>query len=306
MGILTLSDVAFSYGDLRTGRRIRRRSGRRSSAVGRTGETGDTDGGGRYAGRGPAGTDRSANGIDDRTARSVLNSLSLDIREDAVTTILGPNGAGKTTLLNICLGWLRPRSGSVRFESRLLSEYTRRELGQRMSLVPQSEYIPFEYSLLEYVLLGRAPYLAPLQSPGAPDVAIATEMLDRVGMAARVAASVLATSAGEKQLVMLARSLAQEPRLLLLDEPSAHLDLRNKRRLIGLLHAEVERGATVLLTAHEPEFAAAVASHVVLMRDGQVTASGPVDEVMTTESLTATYELPITVHRIDGRLAFHW
>ena len=236
----------------------------------------------------------------------VLRELDLDVPAGGVTAILGPNGAGKTTLLNICLGWLKPQGGAVKYDSRPLASYTRRDLGQSMSLVPQSEYIPFEYSVLEYVLLGRAPYLAALESPGPEDVAIAAEMIHRVGLEDRLNASVLATSAGEKQLIMLARSLTQEPRLLLLDEPSAHLDLRNKRRLIGLLHAEVERGATVLLTAHEPEFAAAVASTVVLMRHGQVLEAGSPESVMTTSRLSETYDLPIAVNRVDGRLSFHW
>lgn len=274
MGILTLSGVKFCYAS-RAARYRPRRDSRRGRVL-------------------------------HHSQREVLRELNLDVPRGEVTAILGPNGAGKTTLLNICLGWLKPQAGTVSFESRPLGDYTRREVGRSMSLVPQSEHIPFEYSLLEYVLLGRAPYLASLESPGPDDVTLATEMIERVGMADRLNASVLATSAGEKQLIMLARSLTQEPGLFLLDEPSAHLDLRNKRRLIGLLHAEVERGATVLLTAHEPEFAAAVASNVVLMRAGRVMDAGPMDNVMTTKSLSATYDLPITVHRIDDRLAFHW
>jgi iron complex transport system ATP-binding protein len=272
MGILNLSGVSFAYGhDTSRKRRILRF-------------------------RRPPGP----------SSREALRELDLDVPAGRVTAILGPNGAGKTTLLNICLGWLKPQGGAVSYDSRPLREYSRRELGQSMSLVPQYEHIPFEYSLLEYVLLGRAPYLAPLESPGPDDVTLAAEMIARVGLGDRLNASVLATSAGEKQLVMLARSLTQEPALLLLDEPSAHLDLRNKRRLIGLLHAEVERGATVLLTAHEPEFAAAVASHVVLMSSGQVLDAGPVDSVMTSAALSDTYDLPITVHRVDDRLSFHW
>ena len=239
-------------------------------------------------------------------AAEVLLDLNLVVPSGGVTAILGPNGAGKTTLLNICLGWLRPSSGSVLFHGKTLQSYRRRELGQKISLVPQSEHIPFEYSLLEYVLLGRAPYLTALESPREDDVRVATEMVARVGMSARLNDSILATSAGEKQLVMLARSLTQEPGLLLLDEPSAHLDLKNKRRLIELLNAETSSGVTVLLTAHEPEFAAAVASNIVLMRQGSVVKSGPVESVMTSSLLSHTYDTPISVHEADGRLAFHW
>lgn len=238
--------------------------------------------------------------------RDVLHELSVEIPRETVTAVLGPNGAGKTTLLNICLGWLRGRQGQVLLEERPLREFTRRELGRTISLVPQTEYTPFEYSLLEFVLLGRAPYLGTLQSPGPDDTGIALSMLERVGLGDRVHESILATSAGEKQLVMLARSLTQQPSLLLLDEPSAHLDLANKRKLIELLHAEVERGVSVLLTAHEPEFAAAIASNIVLMKDGRVVTDGSVHDVLTEDNLTATYDVPISVHRVGERLAFHW
>ena len=245
-------------------------------------------------------------GVSAGAGREVLHELSLDIPSGVVTALLGPNGAGKTTLLNICLGWLRPRDGEVRFQAQPVGSFSRREMGRRMALVPQSEHIPFEYSILEFVLLGRAPYLAPLESPGEEDIGIAVEMIERVGLGDRMADSVLATSAGEKQLVLLARSLTQQPELLLLDEPSAHLDLRNKRRLIELLAAEVARGCSVLLTAHEPEFAAAVASHIVLMRRGRLVTHGPVGLVITTDHLSQTYETPVDVRESGDRLAFFW
>lgn len=236
----------------------------------------------------------------------VLSRLSLTVETGSVTAILGPNGVGKTTLLNICLGWLRPWRGTVALQGRPLAAFSRRELGQRISLVPQSEHIPFEYTVVDYVLLGRAPYISPLASPGTLDIEVCLGMLARVGMRDRSGDSVHATSAGEKQLIMLARSLAQEPELLLLDEPSAHLDLKNKRHLIDLLRVEVDRGATILLTAHEPEFAAAVADNIMLMHDGTIMISGPTDAVLTGENLSRAYDLPVAVHEVDGQPTFHW
>ena len=157
--------------------------------------------------------------------KEVLHTLSLDLREGCPTVILGPNGSGKTTLLHIALGWLKPSNGRVLLAGKPLRAYSRRELGQWMGLVPQSEHTPFEYSLLEYVLLGRAPYLHPLAMPEASDYARAQAALERVGMGELSGRSILRLSGGERQLVLVARALAQETRLLLLDEPTSHLDL---------------------------------------------------------------------------------
>ena len=114
--------------------------------------------------------------------RSVFRNLSLDLDEGKVSAVLGPNGVGKTTLLYIMLGWLSPVSGNVVLNGKSLSSYTQRERGKWMSLVPKREHIPFEYSMLEYVLLGRAPYLKPLESPGKEDIRIGTDALVSVGL----------------------------------------------------------------------------------------------------------------------------
>jgi len=161
-------------------------------------------------------------------ARPVMEHFSLGIDHGTVTAILGPNGAGKTTLLHLALGWLKPQNGNIELDGRPLTGYSRRELGQWMGLVPQKEYIQFEFSLLEYVLLGRAPHLPPLAMPEEGDYQVASDALERVGLEALQERSILSLSGGERQLVLLARALAQKPRLLLLDEPTSHLDLSNK------------------------------------------------------------------------------
>jgi iron complex transport system ATP-binding protein len=230
-----------------------------------------------------------------------LRQLSLDIHHGTVTAILGPNGAGKTTLLHLALGWLKLQSGQVALDGRPLSTYSRGELGRWMGLVPQSEHIAFEYSLLEYVLLGRAPYLKPLEMPGSRDCQIAGRALEQVGLGGWDGRSIAQLSGGERQLVLIARALAQQPRLLLLDEPTAHLDLGNKSRLLGLLRELRARQVTILLTTHEPEVAAAVATHLVLMRDGQVLCAGLLAETCNSQWLSATYGVPVRVTEVDGR-----
>ncbi|MEA4906800.1 MAG: ABC transporter ATP-binding protein [Anaerolineaceae bacterium] len=236
----------------------------------------------------------------------MLQDFDLPVGQGTVTAILGPNGAGKTTLLHLALGWLKPQRGRILLEQRPLGDYARRELGQWMALVPQSEHVPFEYSLLEFTLLGRAPHLAPLAMPTAEDERIALDALRQVGMDGLRWRSMPYLSGGERQLVLVARALAQQPRLLLLDEPTSHLDLGNKRGLIRLLHDLAERGVTVVFTTHEPEIAAALATHLVLMRDGQVLRTGPLEEVFTSPGLSELYRVPIRVTEVEGRRVALW
>ncbi len=241
-----------------------------------------------------------------QTTRAVLDDFHLEIAPGTVTAILGPNGAGKTTLLHLALGWLRPQAGLVRLEQRPLGNYSRRALGQALGLVPQSEHVSFEYSLLEFVLLGRAPYLPSLAMPQPADYEIALDALRQVGMEALCQRSILSLSGGERQLVLIARALAQQPRLLLLDEPTSHLDLGNKGRLVHLLRELQGRGVTILFTTHEPEVAAALATHLVLMQKGQVLKTGPLAEVFTADDLTRLYQLPVSVVDLDGRKVALW
>lgn len=236
----------------------------------------------------------------------VIDGLSLGIQPGTVTALLGPNGAGKTTLLHLALGWCQPQSGRVLLDGKPLKKYSRRELGRWIGLVPQSEYIPYEYSLLEYVLLGRAPYLKALEMPRPEDYNAALQALETVGLGRLRNRSVTALSGGERQLVLVARALAQQPRLLLLDEPAAHLDLSNKIRLLDVLRSLVPQGVTILLTAHEPEVAANIATHLVLMRDGHVQHNGPLEREFTTERLSTTYGVPVQVSKVDGQRIAIW
>jgi iron complex transport system ATP-binding protein len=240
------------------------------------------------------------------TSSPVMEKFDLEIAPGTVTAILGPNGAGKTTLLHLALGWLKPQGGTIELNQSPLASYSRRELGQWMALVPQNEHTPFEFSLLEYVLFGRAPYLAPLAMPGDEDVKVAEEMLVRVGLETIQERSILSLSGGERQLVLVARALAQQPRLLLLDEPTSHLDLSNKGRLVHLLRNLSAQGVTILFTTHEPDVASALATHLVLMKKGRVLQTGPLDAVFTSQNLTELYQMPVSVTHISNRRVVLW
>ena len=235
------------------------------------------------------------------SAGDVLHDLSLEIPAGAVTAILGPNGSGKTTLLRLLLGVLRPRAGTIRLAGRPQASYSRRALSQLVGLVPQDEHIPFDFSVLEYVLLGRAPYLGPLAMPGEVDYRAALAALEAAGLADLATRPVPTLSGGERQLATLARALAQQPHLLLLDEPAAHLDLSNQGRLLAIVRDLAAAGTTLVLTTHDPNLAATVAAFAILMRDGQVLAAGPADSVLAADHLSATYGVPVQVYPLDGR-----
>jgi iron complex transport system ATP-binding protein len=238
--------------------------------------------------------------------RPILQGVSFALQPGRITAILGPNGAGKTTLLYLALGWLSPWNGDIQLDGQPLRSHSRLERGRWLALVPQSEHTPFDYTVLEYVLMGRAPHLPPLGMPSTADYAAAWQALEQVGLAALAEQPVPQLSSGERQLMLLARALAQSPRLLLLDEPTAHLDLRNKARLIQTLRALREQGVTLLMTNHEPEVVLALADDVLLMEPGSSAQFGPLDEVFTAEALSRVYRLPIRLVEVDGHQQVIW
>ena len=175
-----------------------------------------------------------------------------------------------------------------------------------MGLVPQDEHITFEYSLLEYVLLGRSPHLHSLESPGKKDYKAAMTALEKVGLEILADRPVTHLSGGEKQLVLVARSLAQEPEILLLDEPMSNLDIANKIRLIEVLRSLNEEGVTILFTSHEPEVAASISNYLVLMGHDNAIEHGTADKVLTSESLSRIYGITVRVADYEGKKIVIW
>lgn len=236
----------------------------------------------------------------------VLNNFSMQVPRGEVVAVLGPNGTGKTTMLMLALGWLNPTSGKILIEGLSQETFSRNELGRKVSHVPQFEPSFFDFSLLDYALLGRAPHLGNFQMPGEEDYCVAFEALKKVGLIDKAQRSVMNISGGEHQLVLLARALTQQTELVLLDEPTSHLDIRNKSRLITILRELVQDGKTIVFTTHEPEVAAMIAHSVIMVKNGRVVHSGLVDEVMTGENLTEIYETRIEVGELSGRKVFIW
>ncbi len=237
---------------------------------------------------------------------NVLRTLSLEVQKGDITAILGPNGIGKTTLLHLILGWIKADKGTIYLEGKKLEEYSRREMGRLIGLVPQDEHITFEYSLLEYVLLGRTPHLHSLESPGKKDYEAAIIALKKVGLESLASRPVTHLSGGEKQLVLVARSLAQDPRVLLLDEPMSNLDLANKIRLIEVLYSLKKDGVTILFTSHEPEVASAISNYLILMGKGNKIEHGTAEKILNSETLSRIYGIPVKVADYEGKKIVIW
>lgn len=227
--------------------------------------------------------------------RQIIQDLNLNVPKRSVTAVLGPNGSGKTTLLGLVIGLLSPQKGKLYLMGKPHRAYRNKAVKQLVGLVPQNEMIPFDLSLLEYVLLGRAPFLHLLQQPGEEDKTIAVEAIHTVNLEHLMHRSVLTFSSGERQLAAIARSLTQTPAILLLDEPTSHLDLGNSRRIISLLKTISNNNSSVMFTTHDPNAAAAAADYIILFGKSGLVAAGPKEQTLTEENLSHTYGQKVEV-----------
>jgi len=223
----------------------------------------------------------------------VLRGVDFAVRAGELWAVLGPNGTGKSTLLRGVLGLLPWTRGAVRLLGRERPAWDTRALARRVAWVPQG-FEPAEgFSGLELVLMGRSPHLGLWGLSSERDVALARAALEELGVGHLADRSGEAMSGGERRMVLLARGLVQEPSLLLLDEPTAFLDVAHQVGALNRVRARVEAGLGAVAVLHDVNLAAAFATHALLLRDGQVLAQGPVDTVLERERLEALYGLPL-------------
>lgn len=231
-----------------------------------------------------------------------LEAFNLKIPQGCSMALLGPNGAGKSTLMDILLTWKAPMQGDVLLFGKPLESYRRKEIGRMVSLVPQDENSNFAFTVLDYILFGRAPYLGDMAQPRAEDIDIAGDALRQVGLTAFSSRPVTSLSGGEHQLLLLARAIAQRPKLMLLDEPTSALDPANTARVLKILGELHEQGMTLFFTTHDPSMAAEAATHVAMLKAGRLLAAGPLTETMTPELLTLLYDTPMATLSHDGKM----
>ncbi|MFW6175665.1 MAG: ABC transporter ATP-binding protein [Acidobacteriota bacterium] len=224
-----------------------------------------------------------------------LDKVSMSVPAGALYAVLGPNGSGKSTLMRALLGAVRAEEGEARVEGRSVEDWKRGELARRVGAVSQTEAIAFPLSVRELVEMGRYPHLGPIRPMGRRDREAVEAALDRCDALPLADRDVATLSGGEFQRVRIARALAQEPAALMLDEPTAALDIRHEMAILGLLRDAADEGRTVVLITHHLNVAARFSDRVLLLHDGRVAAEGPVQEVFTAEILQSVYGWPLSV-----------
>jgi iron complex transport system ATP-binding protein len=236
--------------------------------------------------------------------RVVGTGLDVQLAKGEVLALLGPNGGGKTTLLKTLLGLLPPKAGEVRLGGAVLSASSIRERARLIAYVPQTHVATFAFTVEAVVLMGRTAHGDLFSGPTAKDRVVVAGMLERLGIAALAQRPYTMLSGGERQLVLLARALAQEPQFIVLDEPTANLDFGNQGKVMREIRALAAGGLGVLFTTHDPNHALRAADRAYLLRDGKRLAEGSVQETLTRERLEALYGAPVQTITDAGGTAF--
>jgi iron complex transport system ATP-binding protein len=234
----------------------------------------------------------------------VLKGIDLDLKEGEIVGILGPNGSGKSTLLKIMDGVLKPQEGEIYVRNKPFHGYKRSAFAKEVAMVSQENTFRFSFTSLEVVLMGRFPHLKRMQFEGPGDMAIACNSLRATEALEFAGRSIHDLSEGEKQRVFIARALAQEPKVILLDEPTSFLDLKFKRDIFMLISSLCsEKGLSVALVSHDIDLVAQYCHRLIMLKHGSIYAAGEPGKVITASNIEDVYECPVLVdsHPLSGR-----
>ena len=225
-----------------------------------------------------------------------LKDLTFSVTKGDFFIIIGPNGSGKTTLMKLMAGILKPKKGRLKILNRAIGNYTRKDLAKTMAFVPQIMPVDFPFSVIEVVLMGRSPYMGMLGVEQEEDLKIAKQALTFTGVEHLAHRKLDQLSGGEQQRVFIARALCQEPDIILLDEPTASLDLAHQTRLMDLMEKlKKEKGITVVMVSHDINLAAMYSDRLLLLNKGEMVCLGHPEEVLTFRTLEAAYGCTLLV-----------
>ncbi len=237
--------------------------------------------------------------------RKVLDNASLTLNAGEVLCILGPNGAGKTTLLNCMAGLLRPDGGSIKLCGRELGQMSAREIAQTVGYVPQLHTPAFDYRVLDFILMGHAPKTGVFSKPSREDEEMCLGVLRSMNLEHIAYKSYLEISGGERQQLLIARSIVQQPKAILFDEPTAHLDYGNQHRVLKRVRQMADSGYSVIITTHNPDHALLLGDKAAIVEKNGTITQGNSSEIITEERLCKVYETELKLMYIEelGRTA---
>ena len=232
--------------------------------------------------------------------KNVFENISFSVKEGEVFCILGPNGSGKSTLLKCLDKLLHLNNGRVYFDDKDLVSMSRKELAAYVGFLPQLHVSTFPFTVAEVAVMGRSPHLSLAASPSVEDYALAEANLKMLGIAHLSEKPYTNISGGERQLALIAMVLTQQPRFLLLDEPTSHLDFGNQIRMLNHIQALSKKGFSIILTTHFPDHAFHLSSTVAMMNEGNFMALGNADEIITEKNLKKIYGIDVQVSYVNS------
>ncbi|MBR2782867.1 MAG: ABC transporter ATP-binding protein [Firmicutes bacterium] len=226
---------------------------------------------------------------------AIIKNVSLCLRQGEIVCILGPNGIGKTTIFRSVLGFLKLIEGEILLDGKPRTLMTQKEFSQAVGYVPQVHDPPFPYSVPDVVVMGRSSHLKAFASPGLKEYRIADRVMEMLGISYLREKTYTQISGGERQMVLVARALAQNPRLLVMDEPTANLDFGNQIHVLECIKRLSGSGLGVLMTTHSPDHAFLCCDRVILLTKNKEILEGPVDEIVTEENLRRAYGVEVKI-----------
>lgn len=232
--------------------------------------------------------------------RRVAEGINLTANAGEVLCLLGPNGSGKTTLFRTLLGLLKPLGGGITCDGAALAALSRQHIARHIAYVPQAHNASFPFTVKDIVLMGRTAHRGAFSAPSARDHESAMEALASLGMATLAGREYTRISGGQRQMVLIARALAQAAPLIVMDEPTASLDFGNQVKVLSRVRALAEKGLGVVLSTHDPDHAFAVGDRVVFLDQGGIVAEGAPQEVLTPERLMEAYGINVEIVRLPG------
>lgn len=233
----------------------------------------------------------------------ILENISLSINQGSMLGILGANGAGKSTLIKILCGVLKPKNGTASFKDQNISAMDRREIARAIAYIPQDPMFAFPFTVLEVVLMGRAPYTGRFEFEREEDLEIAQAALETIGISHLKDRLINEISSGERQLASIARGLVQQPDIMILDEPATYLDVKHRNEIMTILKSlQIDKGISIVAATHDIFSSLYFFDEILVLKKGNILSKGPTDSIISSELLSSAYETQVTVKKEGGKV----